>query len=64
MGVPKYSVKKFLDRKNDYALLIPVINEGERIRKQLSDLFDLDFNIDVVIADGGSSDGSLDHDFL
>ena len=49
---------------SEYALVIPVINEGERIRNQLLSVQSLQLPVDVVIADGGSTDGSLDADFL
>jgi glycosyltransferase involved in cell wall biosynthesis len=51
-------------RLHDYALVIPVINEGERIRSQLRRISSLSPGVDVVIADGGSTDGSLDREFL
>lgn len=51
-------------RRHDHALVIPVINEGDRIRHQLARIAELAPSVDVVIADGGSTDGSLDLDFL
>jgi putative flippase GtrA len=47
-----------------HALVIPVINEGERIRGQLRRIHEAGLPVDVVVADGGSTDGSLDPDFL
>lgn len=47
-----------------HALVIPVINEGGRIRRQLERIRDEDLPVDIVIADGGSTDGSLDPAFL
>ena len=41
-----------------------VINEGERIQKQLQKMKPLADQIDIVVADGGSTDGSLGIDFL
>jgi glycosyltransferase involved in cell wall biosynthesis len=38
---------------------VPVINEGERIRRQLQKMRPVSREYDVVIADGGSTDGSL-----
>ena len=55
-GVPDFSVRAYGQKKNNTALLIPVINEGKRILKQLSELNSFDFQVDIVIADGGSSD--------
>jgi dolichol-phosphate mannosyltransferase len=51
-------------RRHDHLLVIPVINEGERIRRQLAEIAALGAPVDVLVADGGSTDGSLDADFL
>ncbi|TKT83030.1 glycosyltransferase family 2 protein [Aquamicrobium sp. LC103] len=60
------SVSALAPRRSRYALVVPVINEGDRIRRQLAETFkqghaDL---CDVLVADGGSTDGSLDSEFL
>ncbi|MBI0535468.1 glycosyltransferase family 2 protein [Roseomonas sp. KE2513] len=52
------------ERAHRHALVIPVINEGERIQRQLRRIAELAPRVDVVIADGGSTDGSLAPDFL
>ncbi|MDR2173607.1 MAG: glycosyltransferase family 2 protein [Burkholderiales bacterium] len=64
--VPTHEEKEFSSRRNPYAIVIPVINEGERIQAQLREMASLGImsGFDVVIADGGSTDGSLDDDFL
>lgn len=62
--VPDYEEAVFSPKRHDHALVIPVINEGARIRGQLARIRDADLPVDVVIADGGSTDGSLDHTFL
>ncbi len=62
--LPSYDVATFAQRQHGYALVIPVINEGERIRGQLLRIRDAKLPVDVVVADGGSSDGSLDPDFI
>lgn len=51
-------------RKNDYCILIPVINEGKRIQNQLTKMSAFSEDIDIIISDGGSSDGSLSEAFL
>ncbi|WP_244471063.1 glycosyltransferase family 2 protein [Microvirga massiliensis] len=51
-------------RRYQYALVIPVINDGDRIRGQLRAIRDLGLAIDVIITDGGSTDGSLDEAFI
>lgn len=62
--LPQFEVGLFTERRHDYALVIPVINEGERIRKQLLKIRDACLSVDVIVADGGSSDGSLDASFI
>ena len=52
--------------RRPYCLVVPVINEGARIRRQLAETRDLGMceALDVIIADGGSVDGSLEEGFL
>jgi glycosyltransferase involved in cell wall biosynthesis len=63
-AVPEHVVTPFLARGNRYALVIPVIDEGERIHRQLAELQRLGYPIDVVLADGGSTDGSTEPSIL
>jgi dolichol-phosphate mannosyltransferase len=62
--VPESEITRLRPRAHNFVLVIPVINEGERIRRQLRAIAELRPSVDVVLADGGSSDGSLDIDFL
>lgn len=62
--VPAHEIQAYGGMAHDYALVIPVINEGDRIRGQLKRIADADLPVDVVIADGGSDDGSLDPEFI
>lgn len=62
--VPAHEVALYVERRHKHALVIPVINEGERIRGQLLRIQAADLPVDVIIADGGSTDGSLDPDFV
>lgn len=62
--IPSFNEQVFTGRASDYALVIPVINEGMRIQSQLMRIQDSQSGIDVVIADGGSTDGSLEAVFL
>ena len=57
--LPSFDAEVLAARRYDYALVIPVLNEGERIRAQLGRIRDAAPAVDVVIADGGSSDGAL-----
>lgn len=49
---------------NKYCVVIPVINEGERIQKELKELKKFTKIIDIVLVDGGSTDGSVENIFL
>lgn len=65
-GVPEFECHEFSEKEKEYVLLIPVINEGERIKTELrrakeNRVFDY---ADIVICDGGSKDGSVDHSSL
>jgi glycosyltransferase involved in cell wall biosynthesis len=62
--VPAYKTKQIGDKKSEYAICIFVINEGEKIRKQLRAMAKYSTEVDIIIADGGSSDGSLDGGIL
>lgn len=62
--IPKYLVCINNKKKSKYALVIPVINEGDKIRNQLSKISTSNFGIDIVISDGGSTDNSLHEDFI
>jgi len=62
--LPAFQVALFAPRSHAHALVIPVINEGERIRGQLERIRDSRPPVDVIVADGGSTDGSLEADFM
>ena len=65
-GVPAYRVASEATVKNRYCVVIPVINEGRRIQLQLERMAELAIPdlADIIIVDGGSSDGSLSQDLL
>ncbi|MBR2725718.1 glycosyltransferase family 2 protein [Candidatus Saccharibacteria bacterium] len=64
--VPKYKKTEFRKKANKYCLLIPIINEGEKIKKELlrSQKHKIDTKVDIIICDGGSTDGSTDEKML
>ncbi len=62
--LPRHEVIELAPKRCDYALVIPVINEGARIHDQLRRIAQCAPATDTVIADGGSTDGSLDIAFL
>lgn len=64
--VPPFDVRFRAGRVHAACVLIPVINEGRRIRDLLDrmDQLGIPAIADIVIVDGGSSDDSLDPGFL
>lgn len=62
--VPAHEAAIYAPRRHAHALVIPVINEGDRIRGQLERIRDAGLAVDVIVADGGSTDGSLDAEFV
>lgn len=65
-GVPKFECTEYEEKKCDYVVLIPIINEGERIFKELqrADQYHISDYADIVICDGGSSDGCTEESTL
>lgn len=62
--LPSYTVKEFSPKQNKYCVCIFVINENGKLTKQLDKMMPLSQSIDIVIADGGSTDGSTRDDNL
>lgn len=64
--VPDFDIPLWLGRTQRYCVVIPVINEGERIRNLLRRMAALSISAlaDIIIVDGGSKDGSLALDAL
>ena len=58
--LPEFDLEELGPRRSAFCVLIPVINEGERIRAQLVRMQTENSGLDIVIADGGSADGSLE----
>jgi len=59
-GVPKFEAREYGRKSKDYVLLIPIINEGERIHTELKRAQNNKISnyVDIVICDGDSTDGS------
>ncbi len=53
-------VVEFADRKSRIALVIPIWNEGHAILNQLRRMRDANLNLDIILCDGNSTDGSTD----
>lgn len=61
---PEFEFLEINPKKNKYCVCVFVINEGERVQKQLKAMKKYAGKIDIVVADGGSTDGSLEKGFL
>lgn len=61
-GVPRFISIGYGEKTMHYAVLIPVINEGDRLIKELkrAHRYHIADHADIVICDGGSTDGSTD----
>lgn len=62
--VPSFTEQAFFSRRTTYCICIPVLNEGARIQRQLNRMRALVDIADIIIADGGSTDGALASEFL
>ena len=58
-GVPEFDCTEYREKTREYVVLIPIINEGDRIRRELERAAPAGVSdyADIVICDGGSSDG-------
>jgi len=61
---PDFDLNVLAPKKHKYCVCIFVINEGEKVQKQLKKMKAYTNQLDIVVADGGSTDGSLETGFL
>lgn len=59
-GVPKFVCNEFNKKESKYCVLIPIINEGERIIKELKRAYKykIPMSVDIILCDGDSVDDS------
>jgi len=64
--VPEFETPLWLGRQSRWCVVVPVINEGDRIQNLLSKMKALNIEevADILIVDGGSTDDSLKFDLL
>jgi glycosyltransferase involved in cell wall biosynthesis len=64
--LPSNEVVFWVEKTKSKCLIIPVINEGDRIINVINKLNELLVHeiLDIIIVDGGSTDGSLEINFL
>jgi len=58
-GVPAHTRHVFRSKEHRYCVAVFVINEGDRVRAQLAGMAPRADLVDIIVADGGSTDGSL-----
>ena len=65
-AIPQHRIQEFAVQSKKYCVCVPVINEGDKIQKQLERMTAAKISdyADIIICDGGSNDGSLDVGFL
>lgn len=65
-GVPQFKCTEYSEKTKDYVVLIPIINEGDRIIRELARACECGIpdHADIVICDGGSTDGSTQNEKL
>lgn len=65
-SVPSYTVQFSADKQTPWALIIPVVNEGERLHNLLKKikLNNIQESTDVIIIDNNSHDGSVNTNVL
>lgn len=65
-GVPKFDCHEYEPKSNKYCVLIPIINEGDRIHRELQRA--KDYHVfqcaDIIICDGNSTDGCTKEELL
>jgi hypothetical protein len=56
--VPAFNLPLWLGKRHSYCIVIPVVNEGDRISSLLNRMAELNIAgiADIVIVDGGSTD--------
>ncbi len=64
--IPTFETTELFEKKKKYCVVVPIINEGERIKQQLTRMqtAGIPTIADIIIADGGSTDGSTEQSLL
>ncbi len=62
--IPRCAAVEWGPRQTRWCVCIFVVNEGARIQNQLQRMRPYARQLDIIVADGGSTDGALRHDLL
>jgi dolichol-phosphate mannosyltransferase len=60
----QYEIYSFHAKKNKYAMIIPTLNEGEKLKSLITDLQNYLALVDIILVDFNSDDGSTDKEYL
>lgn len=65
-GVPNFECKEYKPKSQKYCVCIPIINEGERIKKELEKAKQAKISeyADIIICDADSTDGCTEDELL
>lgn len=65
-GVPKFECKEYNKKQKKYCVCIPIINEGERIKKELERAKNANISnyADIIICDADSTDGYTEDNLM
>jgi dolichol-phosphate mannosyltransferase len=58
--VPAFQAFELKSKASDYCIVVVVLNEGERLIRQLERMRDFQRHVDIVVVDGSSEDGSTE----
>lgn len=61
---PSFRINERTPRKHNYCVFVFVINEGDKVGKQLAQMAQYADTLDIIVADGGSKDNSLRDEVL
>jgi dolichol-phosphate mannosyltransferase len=64
LSIPASEIHIFHERRTPYALVVGVYNEGDKFTRQLDALQRWRGKVDIIIADGGSTDGATAQEAL
>jgi dolichol-phosphate mannosyltransferase len=62
--IPSFDIVELAQKRHNYAICVFVINEGDKFRQQIQEMKPVSDDCDIIIADGGSNDGSTSPEFL
>jgi dolichol-phosphate mannosyltransferase len=62
--IPSFDLHEFSPKATRYCIIVGVLNEGENFRKQIAAMQHYRNVVDIIIADGGSTDGATAPSFL